>query len=183
MITEEGTSRRLTHGEINISGSLFQNAIDYRRVRVHHGGYFPFGLQNADTAVTPNGEMYWPTKHYKEDFTKSQDDTYKYQWWFIHEMTHVWQYQMGMNVRTRGLISWAVEYKYSLPLDYTLADYPMEQQASIIADYFTLRDFGLNVWLRNKLFNGIAGPDLLNKYKSILIWFLNDPRDRRCLWK
>ncbi|KOC87223.1 hypothetical protein [Winslowiella iniecta] len=178
-IIEEGSSRRLT-GESEMAKSVFKNAIDYRRVRVHHGGYLPFGMQNKDTAMTPNGEMYYPTSLYQDDYSKRKS---KDQWLFIHEMAHVWQHQMGMNVRTRGLISWAVEYKYSLPPYYTLADFAMEQQASIIADYYILINFGLEKWNDDKLFTGLIGPDLVNKYQSILIKFLNDPTDRSALWK
>ncbi len=53
---------------------------------------------------------------------------------FVHEMGHVWQHQMGANIRTRGLFRWAASYSYSLPNEKDLADYSLEQQASIIAD-------------------------------------------------
>ncbi len=43
-----------------------------------------------------------------------------------------------MNVLLRGTMSWAATYEYSLPNYNTLADYGMEQQASILADYFYL---------------------------------------------
>jgi len=180
MIIEEGSSRRLTHGESEMAKSVFKNAIDYRRVRVHHGGYLPFGLQHKDTAMTPNGEMYYPTRLYKDDFSGTEEEV---QWLFIHEMAHVWQHQMGMNVRTRGLISWAVEYKYSLPPYHTLRDFPMEQQASIIADYYILTELGLSEWKEVNLFKGIIGPDLLNKYESTLACFIIDPTNKRSLFK
>ncbi|WP_426816923.1 hypothetical protein ACP3TC_17515 [Winslowiella sp. 2C04] len=180
MIVEEGSSRHLTRGELEMAKSIFKTAIEYNRVRVHHGSYFPFGLQNKDTAVTPNGEMYYPTLIYKHDFSQAQVQE---KWLFIHEMAHVWQHQMGMNVRTRGLISWAVEYRYSLPPYYTLADYAMEQQASIIADYYTLKYLGINLWLEVKLFTGIIGSDLMAKYERVLSRFLNDPTDKSSLLK
>lgn len=180
MIIEEGSSRHLTRGELEMAKSIFKTAIEYHRVRVHHGSYFPFGLQNKDTAVTPNGEMYYPTSLYQDDYSESKS---REQWLFIHEMAHVWQHHMDVNVKIRGLISWAVEYKYSLPPYYTLADFPMEQQASIIADYYILINLGFNKWNDVKYFSGLIGPDLLNKYQSVLIYFLNDPADRRTLWK
>ncbi|MDF3931133.1 type VI secretion system tip protein VgrG, partial [Pseudomonas citronellolis] len=50
----EGDERALTAGEIAMARRVFQDAIDYSRVKVHHGGWWLFlGLQN--TAVTPNG--------------------------------------------------------------------------------------------------------------------------------
>ena len=33
--------------------SLYKNAIDYSLVKVHNASYFPFDLQNEETAVTP----------------------------------------------------------------------------------------------------------------------------------
>lgn len=37
---------------------------------------------------------------------------------------------------------WAVDYEYSLPPEKRLADFGMEQQAAIIADYYYLLIFG-----------------------------------------
>lgn len=94
-----------------------------------------------------------------------------------------WQHQMGMSVRIRGLISKYVRYTYSLPKEKTLADYPMEQQANIIADYFPLITAGYNVWKGVTDFQGIHGPDLLAKYQNTLQYFLASPTDKRSLWK
>ena len=52
-------------------------------------------------------------KHFKEDFATA--NAYD-QHWFIHEMAHVWQYQLGMNVRLRGLASWAVSISIPCPI-------------------------------------------------------------------
>ncbi|WP_241622821.1 hypothetical protein [Rosenbergiella australiborealis] len=62
-------------------------------------------------------------------------------------MMHIWQYQRSMNVKVRGLVSWAVNYKYVLDKKM-LASYPMEQQASIVADYWLLIRFGFNGFKR-----------------------------------
>lgn len=47
----------------------------------------------------------------------------------------------------------------------------MEQQANIIADYFTLITAGYNVWKGVTDFQGIHGPDLLAKYQNTLQYF------------
>lgn len=39
-------SRLLTGGEIALAKSIFKTVINYAKVRVNKGGYFPFGLQN-----------------------------------------------------------------------------------------------------------------------------------------
>jgi len=51
-----------------------------------------------------------------------------------------------MYVKLRGLFSWAVSYRYGLD-KRTLRQYPLEQQAQIIADHFILETFGYAQWL------------------------------------
>lgn len=65
-------------------------------------------------------------------------------------MSHVWQYQRGVWVRMRGLVSGFISYKYSFENNKKLLDYRLEQQAQIIADYFLLRKFGLRLWLARR---------------------------------
>jgi len=64
----------------------------------------------------------------------------------MHEMGHVWQHQHGQWVRTRGLFSWAADYFYQLDKE-KIMDYSLEQQASILADYWVLLIYGINTWL------------------------------------
>ena len=61
-------------------------------------------------------------------------------------MSHVWQRERGMNIIARGLVSFAVSYRYSLD-GRPLRRYPMEQQAQIIADYFILTNYGYSLWM------------------------------------
>jgi hypothetical protein len=56
---EEGTLRLLTPGEIGLAKTVFGGSIIYGKVWVHHGSYLPFGLQNRNTAMSPNGELYF----------------------------------------------------------------------------------------------------------------------------
>ncbi|MEW5290124.1 hypothetical protein ABW286_13180 [Erwinia papayae] len=120
MSADEKESRGLTSGEIILAKSIFKNAINYSVVKIYKGSYFPFTMQNQDTAVTPDGNIYFMPKHYQRDFSRALP---VYQHWFIHEMTHVWQYQSGLNVKIRGLVSWAVSYRYSLPNHQLISDY------------------------------------------------------------
>lgn len=139
---KKGGLRLLTTGEIRLAQSVFAYTIDYSKVWIHRGSYLPFNLQNEDTAMTPNGEIYFRNQ-YRDDFSLETDDL---QHMFIHEMGHVWQRARGMNVITRGLVSWMVSYRYTLD-GRLLSEYPMEQQAQIIADKFTLdtqRYYGWN---------------------------------------
>jgi len=50
-----------------------------------------------------------------------------------------------MNVIGRGLVSWMVSYRYTLD-GRLLSEYPMEQQAQIIADNFVLQKFRYDAW-------------------------------------
>lgn len=128
--------RPLTQGEINMAWLLFEDAIDYSKVKVHAEPYLWFGLQPKDVAMTPNGEIYFHESEFKEDFSQS-DDQRKH--WFIHEMVHVWQYQLTYPVKLRGAIRLGLDYKYVLSSTQKLADYNMEAQGDLIADYFVLR--------------------------------------------
>ncbi|MCY0773751.1 type IV secretion protein Rhs [Enterobacter cloacae complex sp. 2022EL-00788] len=138
---KEGTLRLLTSGEIALAKSVFRSTIPYHKVWIHHDSYLPFGLQDKNTAMSPNGEIYF--RHwYRDDYASAVPFL---QHLFIHEMSHVWQREKGMNVIGRGLISWAVSYRYVLD-GRLLSEYPMEQQAQIIADHFSLQVEGYETW-------------------------------------
>lgn len=138
---KEGGIRLLTPGEITLAKTVFGSSIEYSTVWIHKDSYLPFNLQNEDTAMTPNGEIYFRNQH-RNDFSKSTDNL---QHLFIHEMSHVWQRTKGMNVIGRGLVSWLVSYRYTLD-GRLLSEYPMEQQAQIIADNFILQAYGYSSW-------------------------------------
>lgn len=141
---KKGGLRLLTTGEIHLAQSVFASTIEYSKVWIHKDSYLPLNMQNEDTAMTPNGELYFRNQ-YRDDFSLS---TFDLQHMFIHEMGHVWQRARGMNVIVRGLVSWMVSYRYTLD-GRLLSEYPMEQQAQIVADKFTLDTQGYYGW--NKL--------------------------------
>ncbi|XBS69653.1 PAAR domain-containing protein [Acerihabitans sp. KWT182] len=141
--SKEGKLRLLTQGEIALAKSIYGEEIEYHKVWVHCDSYLPFGMQGERVAMTPNGELYFREATYSPDFSKEK---YEWQHLFIHEMAHVWQYQKGMWVKARGIFSWAVDYQYQLDGRTLLREYGMEQQASIIADYFLLTIHGPYYW-------------------------------------
>ncbi|OEZ68036.1 hypothetical protein JAB5_48800 [Janthinobacterium sp. HH103] len=128
--------RPLTRGEIDMAWMLFQDAIDYGKVKVHGEPYLWFGLQPKNVAMTPDGEIYFHESEYREDFSK-EDDHRKH--WFIHEMVHIWQYQLNYPVKIRGAIRLGLDYTYILLANQKLADHNMEAQGDLIADYFVLK--------------------------------------------
>lgn len=107
---KDGSLRLMTQGELKMAKEIFRDTIIYSKVWIHKGSYFYFGLQNKNTSMAPNGEMYF-RNYYSQDFSKAIIST---QHIFIHELSHVWQYQHGMNVKLRGLASWAAKYQYTL---------------------------------------------------------------------
>lgn len=131
---EPGGLRILRTGEIILATTLYGNSIHYNKVWVHRESYLPFNLQYNLTAMTPNGEMWFQEGVYENDFSMA---SLSRQHMFLHEMMHVWQHQRGMWVRTRGAFSWAADYSYSLDKE-SLLDYSLEQQATIVSDYWVL---------------------------------------------
>ena len=64
---KEGGVRLLTAGEVVLAKTVFGSTIDYSTVWIHKDSYLPFNLQNANTAMTPNGEIYFRV-HYRVTF-------------------------------------------------------------------------------------------------------------------
>lgn len=161
--------RPLTAGEIAMARLVFQDAIDYGKVKVHNGEYLPFGLQDDNTAMTPNGEIYFNPKHFLEDFSKSPEASTKI--WFIHELVHVWQYQLGYSVMLQGILLHAKTgdaYAYAPdPATHkTLPDFNMEQQGDIISRYFGAQFLKIPSYASQLPF-----------FNRVLVKFLANPKD------
>ena len=172
--SREGSLRLMTSGEINMAKKIFGNAIIYPRVWIHYDSYFPFGLQAQNVAMAPNGEIYFRKYDYLPDFSATSDIGKQHT--FIHELAHVWQFQKGMWVRTRGLFSWAADYNYDFKENKFLQDYTMEQQAQIIADYFLLYRYGYGLWQdergKHVSFTGVEHNMIKADYERVLTHFL-----------
>jgi hypothetical protein len=92
-----------------------------------------------DCSITPGTIPIFAVNVWKSDFSIA---TYTEKWIFVHEMTHVWQsYHGNNNVWCAVKLWWkysdyAGAYDYNLDDNEGLRDYNMEQQASIVADYW-----------------------------------------------
>ena len=146
------TGRSLTKAETALAHSVFGNAIDYDRVRISNRKWWWF--QPREVAMAPRGAIHYHPKGslYCDDFCGRDISD---QGLFIHEMTHVWQYQSGMNLLLRRHPF--CRYDYSLKPGWPLHRYGIEQQAEIVRHYFEKRE-GRN----------IRGAPVLAQYKSIL---------------
>lgn len=150
---------------------LFRDAIDYSRVRIHSRRYMPFQPKNC--CMTPNGSMYFHWSCFLPDYTRGDPGAIH---WFMHEMVHVWQHQLGYPVRLRGAVRIGLSYSYTLREDASLADYNMEAQGDLLADYFVLKFLGKPGAMRQGRYRAS-----LALYERVLANFLADPSDRRSL--
>ena len=164
-------SRQLTSNEIKMASLLFRDAIDYTRVRIHARRYMPF--QPKHCAMAPNGSIYFHPSRCLDDFALG-DAVARH--WFIHEMTHVWQHQLGYPVRLRGAFRFGLSYDYELAPHKTLADFNMEAQGDLLADYFSLKFDVLASAMRQTRY----ARDLA-LYGIVLAGFLDAPGKRRHL--
>jgi hypothetical protein len=172
-------NRPLTAGEIALLRPLFRDGIDYDRVRVIDNA-FPLQPENVD--MTPRGHIYAPGGLWQPDFSTVRASLRQV---FVHEMTHVWQYANGMDLVAQSLVDFTrfggqyeKAYAYELAPDRDLVDYGMEQQASIIADYFAITvDHDPPRELQSSLTD--AERDAL--YAKVIKNFLGDARYARAL--
>lgn len=134
------TSRALTPGECAIARTVFGGAVEAGRVRVFRRCYLPFGLQPRGTAMAPDGAIYFHPTRFRADFADPARPGA--QRWFVHEMTHVWQHQLGFPVKWRGAVRLGLSYDYVLHDGARLGDFDMEAQGEILADAFVLGVLG-----------------------------------------
>ena len=167
--------RPMTPGEIEMARLLFRDAIDYGRVRIYGRGFLWFGLQHPHVAISPNGNIYFTAARYLDDFSTSTPGN---KHWFIHEMVHVWQYQLGYPVLLRGALRLFLRYDYVLSANKRLSDYDMEAQGELLADYFALRFLGNPKALGP---NGKVYSGELRMYEQVLQDFLDDPAGKQHL--
>jgi len=168
--------RPLTKGEIALAKTVFGDAIDYDRVTITEGQFIAF--QPHGTAMAPEGNLYM-YGCYREDY--AQGDVYT-QGHFIHEMTHVWQYQnkilhpiaaaVALNLKHK--FNYLASYDYTLDGAKDLLAYNMEQQASIVQDYFVLTHGGRPGY-RGHCRNAETDADKKALYKKTLANFLQNP--------
>lgn len=175
-------SRPLTEKEIALAKTVFGDALDYEGIRVHDCKYIFF--QSRHSAMAPNGHLYMH-KLYSDDY--GAENAYA-QGLFIHEMTHVWQHQnkvfkpfrAGAKLMLKHKFNYTAAYPYRLAEGKDLTDYNMEQQASIVQDYFLLKHQGRFRW-KGKCKNPEPNPDKISLYERVLGKFLENPgyvRDR-----
>ncbi|WP_201598798.1 hypothetical protein [Psychrobacter vallis] len=153
---EVETKRKLTSGEKQMARTMFQGSINYDLVFICRGGIFHDVTGNARTL---GNEITLPSKSYDNypDFSNNSVSQTKKNW-FIHEMAHIWQYQLSYNTLLAGACIFArgdyfgedaqhngkavnkpMAYNFHIVKDNkNFPNFNMEQQAEIIAHYYDI---------------------------------------------
>ena len=134
-------ARPLTSGEIALARSIFGSAIDYGRVRIVRGRWWPFQPRGIVMAPTGNIHFHPADPHWSEDFATA---SLSLQGLFIHEMTHVWQAQKRGRFYLPLMRHPFCRYSYELRDGRRFDRYGLEQQAEIVRHRF-LADRGFAV--------------------------------------
>jgi hypothetical protein len=126
-------ARPLTPGEVALARSVFGDAVDYAKVRLVEGKWWPFQPRNA--AMAPMGDIWFhpAAGGWSKDFSK---ESLGRQGFFIHEMTHVWQAQKGGRFYLPLMRHPFCRYAYQLKPGKPFSRYGIEQQAEIAKDVF-----------------------------------------------
>ncbi len=125
--------RTLTTGEIKLARSIFGDAIDYGRVRMFRGKWWPF--QPRRSAMAPMGNIWFHPDGggWSDDFAH---EPLSAQAFFIHELTHVWQAQRGGRFYLPLMRHPFCRYAYTLKPGKPFDRYGIEQQAEIARHRF-----------------------------------------------
>lgn len=126
--------RPLTRAEIDLSRSVFGDAIAYDRVRIRLKKWIFF--QPRRTIMAPMGHIHFHPRGtaYCDDFSCA---SLSRQALFIHEMVHVWQYQQGIFLPLKRHPF--CRYDYAIKPGQRFGKYGIEQQAELVRHAFMLR--------------------------------------------
>ena len=124
----------LTKAEEALVHAMFGDALDPAPVRVHRRRWWP--LQPRATCMAPRGALHFHPQStaWRACFASASVEEEAF---FLHEMTHVWQHQSGMNLLLRRM-PWA-RYRYCLRSGRPFTAYGVEQQAEIVRHTHLLR--------------------------------------------
>lgn len=129
------SGRPMTAREIALARSVFGDAIDYAKVRIHKRKWWWF--QPRRITMAPDGHLWFhpESELFCDEFC---DRDLGLQGHFIHELVHVWQHQKGLFLPLRRHPF--CRYDYSLKPGWRLDQYGIEQQAEIVRHYFLLQN-------------------------------------------
>jgi hypothetical protein len=127
--------RSITTGERSLLRAVFEETLPYGALEVDVNTRNIGGENNS---ITPGGVPWFSTQIWCADFSDTSADTST----FIHEFTHVWQFYHGITklsalwLEVRHLGDYEKAYPYDLSDSDDFTDFNIEQQASIIEDFW-----------------------------------------------
>ena len=152
--------RPLFAWEIQESKKVFGRHLHYEKVRIHECTTWPdrinqIGLRlkrmpvvKTHNAITLGNHLYFPIRMLRTPVAADHPEFYK-MGWFIHELTHAWQYQqMGWIYLYKALSAQmrlgAKAYDFGgekgllegLQKNWNLDHYNLEQQGDILRSYY-----------------------------------------------
>lgn len=126
--------RSLTPAERELARSVFHDAIDLDEVRLYRRKWWPF--QPRTVTMAPQGAIHFHPQGtlYCDCFAHG---SIAHQGHLIHELTHVWQHQRGINLFLRRHPF--CRYRYAFEPGRMFDRYGIEQQAEIVRHVFLMR--------------------------------------------
>jgi len=133
-------TRGLTLGEMAVLRTVFAETLPYTAQWITTNDA---NMGGADNSITYTDTPHYSNTIYCVDFSVSGADT----WTFVHEFGHVWEHFHG----TPPILGWlagvfrhptdyGLNYAYDLSTSGNFNDYNIEQQASIVADYWAVNN-------------------------------------------
>lgn len=181
-------TRGLTPAEIAMAKSIFKDSINYQQVKLCRGNLFHNLTGNAQVLgnnITFPADIYNIYSKGNIDFSNTVKENH--QVWFIHEMVHIWQNQLGSSTLAHGACIFVGgkyfsgdgiqngkpsnklrAYDYDIVKDdIDFPDYSLEQQAEVVSHYFEIVKYGKDA----KFYS------LKTYYEKCLAYFLKNPNE------
>lgn len=141
--------RYLTDGETEKSKDIFGGEVEYSSVKVfNRPNYVVYPLSRL-FSFRSNKQSFYGNIYYNKT-NDYEDDLSKYSFkmkYLIHEMTHVWQYQSGVNmlfaaasIYKDAKSNYSKGYAYNIHDDKSFDEHNIEQQGEMVAQYYSYYD-------------------------------------------
>ncbi|HEY8190052.1 MAG TPA: hypothetical protein VIF12_05160 [Micavibrio sp.] len=139
--------RPLTGGEIALAKNIFGDAIDYKRAKVFNRMSVQVPRQSDGVMRMWLGNIYAFDEGFKTpDYSAAKNPAHRES--FIHEMTHLWQFESNKRKLAKGLVISLLQhdfvygqlYSYGIDDHKRFSDFNFEQQAQIIGHYQYYQD-------------------------------------------
>ncbi len=136
--------------------SVFGEQIDMERVKIRREAFIFFQPKNVTMA--PDGDLWFHPEGRIAmseavcDFSLADIALQKH---FMHEMTHVWQCQRGVNLvieKLKMFFRYGAHGGYTYVRGKALSEYNIEQQACVVADLYVDDD------IENPMLIGLRAP-------------------------